>query len=119
MAPFLFLLVAEGFSSLMNNAVNINLFKGFEWKRGGTLVILGQLSREKVIEGKSNPSVFAAVSTWSQIAKIDAKPLELWITETRFPSQIIDAINIRQKFLIEKFCHKFLREYTYRKFLRI
>jgi len=38
LAPFLFLLVAEGFSCLMNNAVNINLFKGFELKRGGTLV---------------------------------------------------------------------------------
>jgi len=38
LAPFLFLLVAEGFSCLMNNAVNINLFKGFEVKRGGTLV---------------------------------------------------------------------------------
>lgn len=39
MAPFLFLLVAEGFSGLMVNAVNRNLFKGFEVKRGGKVVI--------------------------------------------------------------------------------
>jgi len=35
LAPFLFLLVAEGFSGLMENAVNRNLFKGFQVKRGG------------------------------------------------------------------------------------
>ena len=33
LAPFLFLLVAEGFSGLMTNAVNRNLFQGFEIKR--------------------------------------------------------------------------------------
>ena len=38
LAPFLFLLVAEGFSGLMDNAVNRNLFKGFEVKRGGTVI---------------------------------------------------------------------------------
>ena len=37
-APFLFLLVAEGFSGLMDNAVNRSLFKGFELKRGGTVI---------------------------------------------------------------------------------
>lgn len=30
LAPFLFLLVAEGFSGLMRNAVNSNSFKGFD-----------------------------------------------------------------------------------------
>jgi len=34
LAPFLFLLVAEGFSGLMSNAVNRHLFHGFEIKRG-------------------------------------------------------------------------------------
>jgi hypothetical protein len=29
LAPFLFLLVAEGFSELMRNAVRLNLFEGF------------------------------------------------------------------------------------------
>jgi hypothetical protein len=38
LAPFLFLVVAEGFSGLMDNAVNRNLFKGFEVKRGGTVI---------------------------------------------------------------------------------
>jgi len=38
LAPFLFLLVAEGFSGLMTNAVNRNLFKGFEVKRGGLVI---------------------------------------------------------------------------------
>jgi len=38
LAPFLFLLVAEGFSGLMTNAVNRNLFQGFEIKRGGSVI---------------------------------------------------------------------------------
>jgi len=38
LAPFLFLLVAEGFSALMSNAVERSLFRGFEVKRGGTVV---------------------------------------------------------------------------------
>jgi hypothetical protein len=38
LAPFLFLLVAEGFSGRMNNAVNRNLFKGFEVKRDGSVI---------------------------------------------------------------------------------
>jgi len=38
LAPFLFLLVAEGFSSLMSKAVGWNLFQGFEIKNGGTCI---------------------------------------------------------------------------------
>jgi len=38
LAPFLFLLVAEGFIGLMTNAVNCNLFNGFEIKRGGVVI---------------------------------------------------------------------------------
>ena len=38
LAPFLFLLVAEGFSGLMSNAVKRNLFQGFEVKSGGTAI---------------------------------------------------------------------------------
>lgn len=38
LAAFLFLLVAEGFSGLMTNAVNRNLFHGFEIKRGGLTI---------------------------------------------------------------------------------
>ena len=38
LASFLFLLVAEGFSGLMTNAVNMNLFQGFEIKRGGLVI---------------------------------------------------------------------------------
>jgi len=38
LAPFLFLLVADGFNGLMTNAVNRNLFTGFEVKRGGLVV---------------------------------------------------------------------------------
>jgi len=38
LAPFLFLLVAEGFSGLMSTAVDRNLFQGFEIKRGGMVI---------------------------------------------------------------------------------
>jgi hypothetical protein len=35
LAPFLFLLVAEGFSGLMRNVVNLNLFEGFRFRSDG------------------------------------------------------------------------------------
>lgn len=38
LAPFLFLLVAEGFSGLMRNAERCNLFEGFGFKREGTVI---------------------------------------------------------------------------------
>jgi len=37
LTPFLFLLVAEGFSGVMANVVQRNLLKGFEVKRGELL----------------------------------------------------------------------------------
>jgi hypothetical protein len=50
LAPFLFLLVAEGFSGLMKNAVDRNLFKGFEVKRGGTVISHLQYADDTSIE---------------------------------------------------------------------
>jgi hypothetical protein len=41
LAPFLFLLVAEGFSGLMRNAVELNLFEGF--KIGGNGLVVSHL----------------------------------------------------------------------------
>jgi hypothetical protein len=38
LAPFLFLLVAEGFSGLMRNAVDRNLFEGFPLGDGGLVI---------------------------------------------------------------------------------
>jgi len=38
LAPFLFLLVAEGFSGLMRNAVDRNLFEGFQVGRNGMVI---------------------------------------------------------------------------------
>jgi hypothetical protein len=37
LAPFLFLLVAEGFSGLMQNAVRLNVFEGFKVKEDGNV----------------------------------------------------------------------------------
>jgi len=52
LAPFLFLLVAEGFSGLMTNAVNRNLFKGFEVKRGGMVVFHLQYADDTLCIGE-------------------------------------------------------------------
>lgn len=38
LAPFLFLLVAEGFSGLLRNAVSLNLFEGFEFRNNNLVV---------------------------------------------------------------------------------
>lgn len=54
LAPFLFLLVAEGFSGLMENAVNRNLFKGFEVKRGGTVISHLQYADDTLCIGEAS-----------------------------------------------------------------
>jgi len=54
LAPFLFLLVAEGFSGLMENAVNQNLFKGFEVKRGGTVISHLQYADDTLCIGEAS-----------------------------------------------------------------
>lgn len=54
LAPFLFLLVAKGFSGLMKNAVNQNLFKGFEVKRGGTVISYLQYADDTLCIGEAS-----------------------------------------------------------------
>jgi hypothetical protein len=54
LAPYLFLLVAEGFSGLMVNAVNRNLFKGFEIKRGGTVISHLQYADDTLCIGEAS-----------------------------------------------------------------
>jgi len=39
LTPLMLLLVAEGFNSLMLNAANRNIFKCFEIKSGGTVIL--------------------------------------------------------------------------------
>jgi len=51
LAPFLFLLVAEGFSGLMSNVVNPNFCKGFKIKGGGTCVSHLQYSDDTLCIG--------------------------------------------------------------------
>jgi hypothetical protein len=52
LAPFLFLLVAEGFSSLMRNAVDRNLFEGFDLGGGGLVVSHLQYADDTLCIGK-------------------------------------------------------------------
>jgi hypothetical protein len=54
LAPFLFLVVAEGFSGLMDNAVNRNLFKGFEVKRGGSVISHLQYADDTLCIGEAS-----------------------------------------------------------------
>jgi len=54
LAPFLFLLVAEGFSGLMRNAVNRNMFKGFEVKRGGVSISHLQYADDTLCIGEAS-----------------------------------------------------------------
>lgn len=53
MAPFLFLLVAEGFSGLMRNAVSLNLFQGFEIGNNGLEVSHLQYVDDTLCIGKA------------------------------------------------------------------
>jgi len=52
LTSFLFLLVAEGFSGLMTNVVQRNLFKGFEVKRGGTIILIFQYANDTLCIGE-------------------------------------------------------------------
>lgn len=53
LARFLFILVAEGFSRLMKNVVERGLFKGFEVKRGGTIVSHLQYADDTICLGEA------------------------------------------------------------------
>jgi hypothetical protein len=53
LAPFLFLLVAEGFSGLMSNAVRLNLFEGFKIKENGTVYSHLQYADDTICVGKA------------------------------------------------------------------
>jgi hypothetical protein len=52
LAPFLFLLVAEGFSGLMRNAVDRNLFEGFQVGRNGLVISHLQYADDTLCIGK-------------------------------------------------------------------
>lgn len=52
LAPFLFLLVAEGFSGLMRNAVDRNLFEGFPLGDGGLVISHLQYADDTLCIGK-------------------------------------------------------------------
>jgi hypothetical protein len=53
LAPFLFLLVAEGFSGLMRNAVRLNLFEGFKLKEEGKVYSHLQYADDTLCVGKA------------------------------------------------------------------
>jgi len=53
LAPFLFLLVAEGFSGLMRNAMSLNLFQGFEVGNNGLVVLHLQYADDTLCIGKA------------------------------------------------------------------
>ena len=54
LTPFLFLLVAEGFSGLMRNAVNRNLFRGFEVGHNGLVISHLQYADDTLCIGEAS-----------------------------------------------------------------
>ena len=52
LAPFLFLLVAEGFSGLMRDVVNLDLFEGFRFRTDGIVVSHLQYADDTLCTGK-------------------------------------------------------------------
>ena len=55
LAPFLFLIVAEGFGGLMRNAINLHLFEGFRFREDGLVISHLQYADDTLCIGK--PSV--------------------------------------------------------------
>jgi len=53
LTPFLFLLVAEGFSGVVRNVVSLNLFEGFEFRRNGLVVSHLQYADDTLCIGKA------------------------------------------------------------------
>jgi hypothetical protein len=56
LAPFLFLLVVEGFSGVMRNAVNKNLFKGFSFSRAPVVISHLQYADDTLCIGEASVS---------------------------------------------------------------
>jgi hypothetical protein len=58
LAPFLFLLVAEGFSGVMRNAVRLNLFEGFKMKVDGNVYSHLQYADDTLCVGRATMENF-------------------------------------------------------------
>jgi hypothetical protein len=99
LAPFLFLLVAEGFNGLMSYAVNRNLFEGFEVKRGGMVVFHLQYADDTLCIG--TPTV---ENLWMLKAILRGFEMALGLKVNFHKSSLI-GINVQREFTACSFLH--------------
>lgn len=93
LAPFLFLLAAEGFSGLMRNAVDRNFFEGFTLGSGGLVVSHLQYADDTLCIGK--PTV---ENLWAMKALLRGLEMVLGLKINFFKSSLI-GINVASDFM--------------------
>jgi hypothetical protein len=93
LAPFLFLLVTEGFSGLMRNAVDRNLFEGFEFGSSGSVVSHLQYADDTLCIGK--PTV---ENLWAIKALLRGFEMASGLKINFFKSSLI-GVNVDNEFM--------------------
>jgi hypothetical protein len=93
LAPFLFLLVAEGFSRLMRNAVALNLFEGFSVGGNGLVVSYLQYADDTLCIGKATVE-----NLWTMKALLRGFEMASGLKINFFKSSLI-GVNISGDFM--------------------
>jgi len=93
LAPFLFLLVAEGFSGLMKNAVNLNLFEGFAFGGNGLVVSHLQYTDDTLCIGKATVE-----NLWAMKSLLRGFEMASGLKINFFKSSLI-GVNVSNEFM--------------------
>lgn len=92
LAPFLFLMMAEGLTGLMRNAVALGLFKGFKVGNGGEEVSILQYADDTLLVGEASWE-----NLWSMKAILRCFELVSGLRVNFHKSRVI-GINVEQQF---------------------
>ena len=93
LAPFLFLLLAEGFSGLMRNVVRLNLFEGFRFHREGMMLSHLQYADDTICIGKASVD-----NLWTIKALLTGFEMASRLKVNFFKSCLI-GINVNREFM--------------------
>jgi len=93
LAPFLFLIVAEGFSGLMRNAVRLNLFEGFRFKEDGMVISHLQYADDTICIRKATVG-----NLWFLKALLKGFELASGL-KVNFSKSCLIGINIQREFM--------------------
>jgi len=93
LAPFLFLMVAKGFSGLMRNAVRLHMFEGFRVGVGGLMISHLQYANDTLCMGKAT-----VANSWTLKALLQGFELASGL-KVNFSKSCLIGINVTRDFM--------------------